>query len=145
MSKKIGIGTSLLLGIAGGAAAAVFLATETGQAVKKKAVELIDDYKENHEEINAELIRKAQGLGDQAVSKFTEVKEQLESGELTMDDLIQSGKEKAQALKKQSLEKFEEFKEAMAEQAPVTDESVELVSLPEAEEKVVQEDIEIDL
>ena len=36
MAKKIGIFTSILLGVAGGAAAAAFLATESGKKVKKQ-------------------------------------------------------------------------------------------------------------
>ncbi|HFU3834880.1 TPA: YtxH domain-containing protein [Streptococcus suis] len=109
MVKKSNVLTSLLLGVAGGAAAAAFLASKTGQAVKEKVVNFANDYKEKHEEINADLVSKAQDLGKQASERFTEVKTQLETGELTVEDLVKSGKEK-------SVETFEQIKEKIAEQ-----------------------------
>ncbi|MTB64786.1 YtxH domain-containing protein [Streptococcus sp. zg-86] len=155
MVKKSSIFTSILLGAAGGAAAAAFLATKTGQVVKKKVLDFTKDYQENHEEINAEWIQKAQDLGQQAVDKYETVRDQLTSGELTVDDLVQSGKEKAQLVKAQSLEKFEQIKEKIAEQNLTTADLVESIkektqTLPSAEEleeelAVTTEDIEIDL
>ncbi len=65
--------TSLLLGARGGAAAR-FLASKTGKTVKEKVVNFANDYKENHEEINADFVTKAQDLGKQATERFTEVK-----------------------------------------------------------------------
>lgn len=109
MVKKSSVLTSILLGVAGGAAAAAFLASKTGQAVKEKVVNFANDYKENHEEINADLVNKAQDLSKQASERFTEVKTQLETGELTVEDLVKSGKEK-------SVETFEQIKEKIAEQ-----------------------------
>ena len=43
MAKKIGIFTSILLGVAGGAAAAAFLATESGRKVKKQVTDFVKD------------------------------------------------------------------------------------------------------
>ncbi|CRH89386.1 Gas vesicle protein [Chlamydia trachomatis] len=136
MAKKTSMFTSLLLGAAGGAAVAVFLASETGKVVKNKVTSFAKDYQENHDEINEDWVNKAQDLGQQVVSKFDHVKTQLETGELTVDDLIQSGKEKALALKDQSLEKIDQVKEKFAES-----ETIEVLQ----EEKVVQDDIEINL
>lgn len=150
MVKKSSIFTSILLGAAGGAAAAVFLASKTGKAVKEKVVHFARDYKENHEEINADLINKAQDLGKQAVDRYEEVKSQFESGELTVDDLVQSGKEKAQVVKEQSLEKFEQIKEKMAEQNLSTADLFASIKekmaghKPATEETINQEVIEID-
>lgn len=139
MAKKSSIFTSLLLGAVGGAAAAVFLATETGKKAKKKVVDLANNYQENHEEINADLLHKAQDLGNQVVEKYSEVKEQLETGELTVNDLIQSGKEKAQAL-------TEQVKEKWSEQAPEAGEVIlEVEEEAPVAEPVVQDDIEITL
>lgn len=155
MVKKSSIFTSILLGAAGGAAAAAFLATRTGQAVKKKVVNFAKDYQENHEEINAELIQKAQGLGQQAVDKYETVKEQFETGEITVDSLVQSGKEKAQFVKDQSLEKIGQLKDKIAEKNLPAAELVETVkekakaislTEPNVEDlAVTTEDIEIDL
>lgn len=150
MVKKSSVLTSLLLGVAGGAAAAAFLATKTGKAVKEKVVNFANDYKENHEEINADLVNKAQDLGKQASERFTEVKTQLETGELTVEDLVKSGKEK-------SVETFEQIKEKIAEQNLTTADILEAIkaktvkapTVDVAEEVedavVVSEDIEIDL
>lgn len=149
MVKKSSVLTSILLGVAGGAAAAAFLASKTGQAVKEKVVNFANDYKENHEEINADLVNKAQDLGKQATDRFTEVKTQLETGELTVEDLVKSGKEK-------SVETFEQIKEKIAEQNLSTADILEAIkaktvkapTVDLAEEEVedavvVSEDIEI--
>ncbi|HFI0054074.1 TPA: YtxH domain-containing protein [Streptococcus suis] len=149
MVKKSNVLTSLLLGVAGGAAAAAFLASKTGQAVKEKVVNFANDYKENHEEINADLVNKAQDLSKQASDRFTEVKTQLETGELTVEDLVKSGKEK-------SVETFEQIKEKIAEQNLSTADILEAIkaktvkapTVDLAEEEVedavvVSEDIEI--
>ncbi|HFI0796637.1 TPA: YtxH domain-containing protein [Streptococcus suis] len=150
MVKKSSVLTSLLLGVAGGAAAAAFLATKTGKAVKERVVNFANDYKENHEEINADLVNKAQDLSKQATNRFTEVKTQLETGELTVEDLVKSGKEK-------SVETFEQIKEKIAEQNLSTADILEAIkaktvkapTVDVAEEVedavVVSEDIEIDL
>ncbi|HFU3800890.1 TPA: YtxH domain-containing protein [Streptococcus suis] len=151
MVKKSSVLTSLLLGVAGGAAAAAFLASKTGKSVKEKVVNFANDYKEKHEEINADLVSKAQDLGKQASERFTEVKAQLETGELTVEDLVKSGKEK-------SVETFEQIKEKIAEQNLSTADILEAikaktvkaptVELSEDEvvdAVVVSEDIEIDL
>ncbi|HFI0143115.1 TPA: YtxH domain-containing protein [Streptococcus suis] len=151
MVKKSNVLTSLLLGVAGGAAAAAFLASKTGQAVKEKVVNFANDYKENHEEINADLVNKAQDLSKQASERFTEVKTQLETGELTVEDLVKSGKEK-------SVETFEQIKEKIAEQNLSTADILEAIkaktvkapTVDLAEEEVedavvVSEDIEIDI
>ncbi|HEM3577635.1 TPA: YtxH domain-containing protein [Streptococcus suis] len=151
MVKKSNVLTSLLLGVAGGAAAAAFLASKTGQAVKEKVLNFANDYKENHEEINADLVNKAQELSKQASDRFTEVKTQLETGELTVEDLVKSGKEK-------SVETFEQIKEKIAEQNLSTADILEAIkaktvkapTVDLAEEEVedavvVSEDIEIDI
>lgn len=149
MVKKSNVLTSLLLGVAGGAAAAAFLASKTGQAVKEKVLNFANDYKANHEEINADLVNKAQDLSKQASERFTEVKTQLETGELTVEDLVKSGKEK-------SVETFEQIKEKIAEQNLSTADILEAIkaktvkapTVDLAEEEVedavvVSEDIEI--
>ncbi|HFR3691359.1 MULTISPECIES: YtxH domain-containing protein [Streptococcus] len=131
MVKKSSIVTSLLLGAAGGAAAAAFLATKTGKAVKDKVISFANDYKENHEEINADIVSKAQDLGKQATDKFTEVKSQLETGELTVEDLVQTGKEKSKDL-------FESIKSKTVHAPTVDEEDVE-------DAVIVSEDIEMDI
>ncbi|NQN48970.1 YtxH domain-containing protein [Streptococcus suis] len=151
MVKKSSVLTSILLGVAGGAAATAFLASKTGQAVKEKVVNFANDYKENHEEINADLVNKAQDLGKQATDRFAEVKTQLETGELTVEDLVKSGKEK-------SVETFEQIKEKIAEQNLTTADILEAIKAKTAkaptvdvtEEEVedaviVSEDIEISI
>ncbi|HEM6576449.1 YtxH domain-containing protein [Streptococcus suis] len=131
VKKSSSVWTSLLLGAAGGAAAAAFLASKTGKTVKEKVVNFANDYKENHEEINADFVAKAQDLGKQATERFTEVKTQLETGELTVEDLVKSGKEK-------SLETFEQIK-AKTAKAPTVDLTEEDIE----DAVVVSEDIEL--
>lgn len=149
--KSSSVLTSLLLGAAGGAAAAAFLASKTGKVVKKKVVNFANDYKENHDEINADFVNKAQDLGKQASERFTEVKTQLETGELRVEDLVKSGKEK-------SLETFEQIKEKIAEQNLSTADILDAIKAKTAKAPtvdvtaddiedavVVSEDIEIDI
>ncbi|MBO4107300.1 YtxH domain-containing protein [Streptococcus suis] len=138
MVKKSSLLTSIVLGAAGGAAAAVFLASKSGKAIKDKVQDFIKEAKENPEETNAELINKATELKNQAVERFQTVKGQFETGELTVDDLVKTGKEKVTSLKDQSLEKFEQMKEKLSEQALTAKDVSEEVS----EESAV---IEIDL
>lgn len=138
MVKKSSVLTSLLLGVAGGAAAAAFLATKTGKAVKERVVNFANDYKENHVEINADLVNKAQDLGKQATDRFAEVKTQLETGELTVEDLVKSGKEK-------SVETFEQIKEKIAEQNLSTADILEAIKAKTTKAPTVdvtEEDIE---
>ena len=149
--KSSSVLTSLLLGAAGGAAAAAFLASKTGKVVKKKVVNFANDYKENHDEINADFVNKAQDLGKQASERFTEVKTQLETGELRVEDLVKSGKEK-------SLETFEQIKEKIAEKNLSTADILDAIKAKTAKAPtvdvtaddiedavVVSEDIEIDI
>lgn len=139
MVKVSRVVTTLVLGAAGGAAAAIFLASKTGKAVKEKVLSAAKDYQENHEEINADLLRKAQGLKEEAIDKYQEVKDQLESGELTYEDLVASGREKALTLKERSLERLEQVKERLAAQEIAsTDFLVE-------DDIIVEDVIEIDL
>ncbi|HEM2548317.1 TPA: YtxH domain-containing protein [Streptococcus suis] len=138
MVKKSSVLTSLLLGVAGGAAAAAFLATKTGKAVKERVVNFANDYKENHVEINADLVNKAQDLGKQATDRFAEVKTQLETGELTVEDLVKSGKEK-------SVETFEQIKEKIAEQNLSTADILEAIKAKTTKAPTVdvtEEDVE---
>ncbi|HEL1583450.1 TPA: YtxH domain-containing protein [Streptococcus suis] len=150
MVKKSSIFTSILLGVAGGAAAAIFLTSKSGKALKERVVNFTKDYQENYEEINVELLHKAQDLKEQAVGKYQEVKEQFETGELTVDDLMKSGKEKAQVVKEQSKERIEQIKEKIAEQNLTTGDLIASIkektvaSLPTREENdIEQEDIEL--
>ncbi len=144
MAKKLGVFTSVLLGVAGGTAAAVFLATETGKTVKDKVSKLVKDYQDNHEEINANLMNKAQDLKDQTVGKYEDVKGQLESGELTLDDLLRSGKEKVQTFAEQIKEKMQETTVEPADFQEDAQKDATIIEVPE-EDVVVQDDIEIDL
>lgn len=97
------------------------------------------------------MVNKAQDLGKQATDRFTEVKTQLETGELTVEDLVKSGKEK-------SVETFEQIKEKIAEQNLSTADILEAIKAKTAKAPtvdvteedvedavVVSEDIEIDI
>ncbi|WP_155973977.1 YtxH domain-containing protein [Streptococcus ruminantium] len=145
--KSSSVWTSLLLGAAGGAAAAAFLATKSGKAVKEKVVNFANVYKENHEEINADLVSKAQDFGKQATERFAEVKTQLETGELTLEDLVKAGKDR-------TLETLGQLKEKITEQNLSTTDILEAIKTKtkasavdgagDIEEAiVVSEDIEI--
>ena len=96
MAKASRVLTSLLLGAAGGAAAAVFLASKSGQTLKKKVNELAKDYQTNPEEVRAEVLAKAEALGKQATEKWTEVKERLAEQQLAPDDFLSTLKAKVQ-------------------------------------------------
>lgn len=149
MAKVSRIFTTVALGVVGGAAAAVFLASKTGKAAKEKVLTLVKDYQENPEELHAQWLEKAQDLKDDALSKYQEVKEQVASGELTYEDVLQTGRDKTALFKEQAAERIAQLRERLAHQevpsADIVDSVVDTVEEALPEDVVIQDDIEITL
>ncbi|MFC3932793.1 YtxH domain-containing protein [Streptococcus dentapri] len=78
-----------------GAAAGYFLLTDKGKEVKKKAIDLVNDYKDNSEAYNQAAKEKAGEYRDLALNTFHNYKEKFETGELTKEDIFETVKEKA--------------------------------------------------
>lgn len=91
-------GKSMILGALSGAAAAIFLQTEKGKEVKEKVLNIIDDYKENPEEYNQQILDKTVDLKDKTVDLFVNYKTKFETGELTAQDVLDTAQEKASDL-----------------------------------------------
>ncbi|MGT2757287.1 YtxH domain-containing protein [Streptococcus ovuberis] len=148
MSKPNKILTTLILGAAGGAAAAVFLASKTGKAVKNKLADYLQDYQENPEAKYSEWVGKAQEIKDQALEKYTDVKHKFETGELTADDIVKTVKDKADELKERVSQEdfFAQFKD-QATKAKADAEEVlnDLVEDDTYNQESISEDITIDL
>lgn len=152
MSKASKFLTTLVLGAAGGTAAAVFLASKTGKVLREKVTDYIKDYQQDPESKHAEWVDKAHDLKDQAVEKYSDVKNRFESGELTTDDIVKTVKEKAEELKERVTQ--EEFFAHLKDQVTkfktetkeeVTDPSSADLTDVSFDEEFVSEDITIEL
>lgn len=138
MSKSNKILTTLLLGAAGGAAAAIFLASKTGKTVKNKVKDFVNDYKENPEAKHSEWADKAAAFKNQATEKYSDVKHKFETGEISADSLVNSVKEKANAFKERvtqdyafAAEEDSEVTDFADEDEPVSEEMLTIDHQPE--------------
>lgn len=149
MSKSSKFVTTVLLGVAGGAAAAVFLASKSGQVIKEKVTNYLKDYQEDPEAKQAEWADKANELKSQAVDKYTDVRQKFETGELTPEDIVETVKGKATELKDRVTQ--EDFFASLKEQASKLKEEVVVLEEEEFAEaepfdaESISEDITIDL
>ncbi|MET3557661.1 gas vesicle protein [Streptococcus rupicaprae] len=148
MSKPNRIVTTLILGAAGGAAAAVFLASKTGKAVKNKLADYLHDYQENPEAKHSEWVGRAQEIKDQALEKYTDVKHKFETGELTADDIVRTVKDKADEIKERVSQDdfFAQFKDQATKAKTEAEEVLtELVEEESYNQESISEEITIDL
>lgn len=99
MSKSNKLVTTVLLGAAGGAAAAVFLASKSGKAIKEKWCHFIKDYQDDPEAQHTKWADKVNDLKDQAVERYSDVRQKFETSQLHPDELVETVKDKATELK----------------------------------------------
>ena len=86
--------STIIVGIASGAAAAYFLSSEKGKEVKDRAAKAYKAYREHPEEYHQKAKDKAHEYSSLAVDTFNDYKEKFESGELTKEDVVSAVKEK---------------------------------------------------
>lgn len=80
--------SSILLGTVSGAAFALFLTSEKGKKVRGQAADFLDEVRENPEQTKELLRKQVVAATNQTKETLLKTKEQLVSGELTVDGLL---------------------------------------------------------
>ena len=88
--------SSILLGTVSGVAVALFLTSEKGKRVTSQAQDFIEDLKEDPEYAKEQALEKLTEVKDQTKEFVLKTKEQVESGEITLDTVLEKAKYHAQ-------------------------------------------------
>lgn len=101
--------SSILLGTVSGVAVALFLTSEKGKRVTSQAQDFIEDLKEDPEYAKEQVCEKLTGVKEQTKEFVLKKKEQVESGEITFDTVLEKAKQHAQQATnfKRDLESFQ--------------------------------------
>ena len=102
--------SSILLGTASGVAVALFLTSEKGKRVTSQAQDFIEDLKEDPEYAKEQALEKLTEVKDQTKEFVLKTKEQVESGEITLDTVLEKAKYHAQQATEASKETFSQIK-----------------------------------
>lgn len=102
--------SSILLGTASGVAVALFLTSEKGKRVTNQAQDFIEDLKEDPEYAKEQALEKLTEVKDQTKEFVLKTKEQVESGEITLDTVLEKAKYHAQQATEVSKETFNQLK-----------------------------------
>ena len=102
--------SSILLGTVSGVAAALFLTSEKGKRVTSQAQDFIEDLKEDPEYAKEQALEKLTEVKDQTKEFVLKTKEQVESGEITLDTVLEKAKYHAQQATEVSKETFNQIK-----------------------------------
>ena len=84
--------SSILLGTVSGAALALFLTSDKGKQVCSQAQDFLDDLREDPEYAKEQVCEKLTEVKDQATDFVLKTKEQVESGEITVDSVLAQAK-----------------------------------------------------
>ncbi len=88
---------NLVIGAASGVAAAYFLSTEKGKALKNRAEKAYQAYKESPDDYHQFAKEKGSEYSHLARDTFYDVKDKLASGDLTKEDMLDLLKDKTTA------------------------------------------------
>ena len=102
--------SSTLLGTVSGVAVALFLTSEKGKRVTSQAQDFIEDLKEDPEYAKEQALEKLTEVKDQTKEFVLKTKEQVESGEITLDTVLEKAKYHAQQATEVSKETFNQIK-----------------------------------
>ena len=102
--------SSILLGTVSGVAVALFLTSEKGKRVTSQAQDFIEDLKEDPEYAKEQALDKLTEVKDQTKEFVLKTKEQVESGEITLDTVLEKAKYHAQQATEVSKETFNQIK-----------------------------------
>lgn len=119
--------SSILLGTVSGAALALFLTSDKGKQVCSQARDFLDDLREDPEYAKEQVCEKLTEVKEQATDFVLKTKEQVESGEITVDTVLDQAKSYAFQATEASKERFSNLKEQWQEKAEPFDESEEIV------------------
>lgn len=111
--------SSILLGTVSGAALALFLTSDKGKQVCSQAQDFLDDLREDPEYAKEQVCEKLTEVKEQAIDFVLKTKEQVESGEITLDTILEKAKYCAQQATEASKETLNSFKEQLEEKVVV--------------------------
>lgn len=111
--------SSILLGTVSGAALALFLTSDKGKQVCSQAQDFLDDLREDPEYAKEQVCEKLTEVKEQATDFVLKTKEQVESGEITLDTILEKAKCCAQQATEASKETLNGFKEQLEEKVVV--------------------------
>ena len=111
--------SSILLGTVSGVAVALFLTSEKGKRVTSQAQDFIEDLREDPEYAKEQVCEKLTDVKDQTKEFVLKTKEQIESGEITIDTVLDKAKYHAQQAAEASKETLNNLKEQLEEKVVV--------------------------
>ena len=111
--------SSILLGTVSGVAVALFLTSEKGKRVTSQAQDFIEDLKEDPEYAKEQALEKLTDVKEQTKEFVLKTKEQIESGEITIDTVLDKAKYHAQQATEASKETLNNLKEQLEEKVVV--------------------------
>ena len=111
--------TSILLGTVSGVAIALFLTSGGGKRVTSQAQDFLEDLKEDPEYAKEQVCEKLTDVKDQTKEFVLKTKEQIESGEITIDTVLDKAKYHAQQAAEASKETLNNLKEQLEEKVVV--------------------------
>ncbi|HGR1940837.1 TPA: YtxH domain-containing protein [Streptococcus pneumoniae] len=119
--------SSILLGTVSGAALALFLTSDKGKQVCSQAQDFLDDLREDPEYAKEQVCEKLTEVKEQATDFVLKTKEQVESGEITVDSILAQAKSYALQTTEASKNQLNNLKEQWQEKAEALDDSEEIV------------------
>ena len=111
--------SSILLGTVSGVAAALFLTSEKGKRVTSQAQDFLEDLKEDPEYAKEQALEKLTDVKEQTKEFVLKTKEQIESGEITIDTVLDKAKYHAQQATEASKETLNNLKEQLEEKVVI--------------------------
>ena len=140
--------SSIVLGAASGAVAAIFLSSEKGKEVRARVSNFIKEVQENPDEFKEQVCHSATGLKNQTVDTVTQVKDKVNNGEITKESILTSVKETTKEMLDYSHDKFQAIKEKIQEEHLTKDDLISSIREKAhalTDEKDHSEEIVIDL
>ena len=113
--------SSILLGTVSGATLALFLTSDKGKQVCRQAQDFLDDLREDPEYAREQVCEKLTEVREQATDFVLKTKEQVETGEITFDSVLEQAKTCAKQVTEVSKETFNNLKEQWQEQSVMPD------------------------
>ena len=111
--------SSIFLGTVSGVAVALFLTSEKGKRVTSQAQDFIEDLKEDPEYAKEQALEKLTDVKEQTKEFVLKTKEQIESGEITIDTVLDKAKYHTQQATEASKETLNNLKEQLKEKVVV--------------------------
>ena len=111
--------SSIFLGTVSGVAAALFLTSDKGKQVCSQAQDFLDDLREDPEYAKEQVCEKLTDVKEQTKEFVLKTKEQIESGEITVDSVLAQAKSCARQATEASKETLNSLKEQLEDKVVV--------------------------